>query len=119
MNDMEMVTRSEAEELIKEAIDDYLDVDSLQEIMSIISDGDEFMVVEDSDETENEEDYDQMKKLYECKSCDYPAFNNDKGTCPNCGSGLISETHNEKGEINKFTFRLFTPFVLQFLEKMA
>jgi len=55
---MEMVTRSEAEELIKEAIDDYLDVDSLQEIMSIISDGDEFMVVEDSDETENEEDYD-------------------------------------------------------------
>jgi hypothetical protein len=51
---MEMLTRSEAEERIKEAVDDFLDADSLQEIMGIISGGEDFMVVEDGDIPDDE-----------------------------------------------------------------
>jgi len=36
------------------------------------------------------------KKLYECTNCGYVAFNNKKGTCPNCGTKFIKEMHKEK-----------------------
>jgi len=53
---MEIISRSDTEQLIKEAIDDYLDVDALQQILSIIAAGEDYMVVEDNDEPDYEED---------------------------------------------------------------
>jgi hypothetical protein len=47
---MEMLKRTEAEDRIKEALEDFLAVDSLQEILETIFEGEDFMVVEDGDE---------------------------------------------------------------------
>lgn len=50
-----VVDRDEAEDIIKTAIDDYLDIETLQQIIDMIY-GDEFIVVEDLDEYEYEDD---------------------------------------------------------------
>ena len=52
---MEMLNRTEAEDRIREAIEDYLSSDSLQEILSQIFEGEDFMVVEDGDEPDYSE----------------------------------------------------------------
>ena len=49
------VTRKEAEQMIRNAIEDYLSINQLQEILNIIFD-DEIMVIEDDDIPEEEED---------------------------------------------------------------
>jgi len=51
----EYIGREEAEQTIKQAIDDYLPIEELQQILDIIY-GDEFLVVEDDDIPEEEED---------------------------------------------------------------
>jgi len=48
------VDRDEAEEIIKEAIDDYLPTGVLQELLDLICDG-EYIVVEEHDEDEDED----------------------------------------------------------------
>jgi hypothetical protein len=52
---MEMLNRSQAEQRIKAAIEDFLSSDSLQEILSEIFNGEDFMVVEDGDEPDESE----------------------------------------------------------------
>jgi hypothetical protein len=52
---MDYIGRDEAEKTIKQAINDYLPIESLQEILDIIY-GNEFLVVEDGDIPEEEED---------------------------------------------------------------
>ncbi len=49
------VTRKEAEQMMKNAIEDYLSIDQLQDILEIIFD-DAYMVIEDGDIPEEEED---------------------------------------------------------------
>jgi len=48
------VTRKESEQMIRNAIEDYLSINQLQEILNIIFD-DEIMVLEDDDVPEDEE----------------------------------------------------------------
>ena len=50
----ECVIRSEAEKMVKNAIDDYLSIDQLQEILTAIF-GDDIMVIEDEDRQEEED----------------------------------------------------------------
>ena len=51
-----IVDREEAEKIVKSAIDDYLDIESLQQIIDLIY-GDEFIVVEEIQSTDEEMDY--------------------------------------------------------------
>lgn len=51
----ECIIRSEAEQMIRNAIEDYLSIHQLQEILTFIFD-DEIMVIEDEDITNQEED---------------------------------------------------------------
>lgn len=48
------VTRKEAEHMMKNAIEDYLSIDQLQDILEIIFD-DPYMVIEDGDIPEEED----------------------------------------------------------------
>lgn len=50
----ECVIRSEAEKMVKDAVDDYLSIDQLQEILTSIL-GDDIMVIEDEDRPEEED----------------------------------------------------------------
>jgi len=50
----ECVPRKEAEQMIRNAIEDYLSINQLQEILNIIFD-DEIMVLEDDDVPEEED----------------------------------------------------------------
>ena len=50
----ECVTRSEAEQMVKKAVDDYLSIDQLQEILTTVC-GDDIMVIEDEDRPEEED----------------------------------------------------------------
>ena len=55
-----VVDREEAEMIIKEAIDDYVDIETLQQIIDMIY-GDEFIVVEELDQETDDDgfsDYD-------------------------------------------------------------
>jgi hypothetical protein len=54
-----VVDREEAEMIIKEAIDDYVDIETLQQIIDMIY-GDEFIVVEELDQETDDgfSDYD-------------------------------------------------------------
>lgn len=54
-----IVDREEAEGIIKEAVDNYIDIETLQQIIDLIY-GDEFIVVEEIDRSEDEDfsDYD-------------------------------------------------------------
>jgi hypothetical protein len=54
-----IVDREEAEGIVKEAIDNYVDIETLQQIIDLIY-GDEFIVVEEIDRSEDDEfsDYD-------------------------------------------------------------
>lgn len=49
-----LVNRGEAENIIKEAVDDYLDLETLQSILDIIHGSGEFLVVDG--EVDEEED---------------------------------------------------------------
>ena len=50
----ECVKRTEAEQMMKNAIEDYLSIDQLQDILEIIFD-DTYMVIEDGDLPEEED----------------------------------------------------------------
>lgn len=50
-----IVDRDEAEILVKSAVDDYLDIETLQQILDLIY-GDEFIVVEDNQLTDDDDD---------------------------------------------------------------
>jgi hypothetical protein len=50
-----IIQREEAETIIKEAIDDYVDIETLQSILDLIHGSGEFMVVEDMTEIEEDE----------------------------------------------------------------
>ena len=52
----ECVTRKEAEKMMKTAIEDYLSISQLQDILEVIFDDDTYMVIEDGDIPEEEED---------------------------------------------------------------
>lgn len=51
----EVVTRDEAEQMIKNGIEDYLSIDQLQEILETIF-GDDIMVIENDDIYNTEDD---------------------------------------------------------------
>jgi len=56
MSDTEnIVGRQEAENIIKEAIDDYLDMETLQTILDAIHGAGEFMVMEDMELPDEDE----------------------------------------------------------------
>ena len=52
---MDYIQRVEAEKTVKRAIDDYLPIESLQEMLDIIY-GSEFLVIEDGDMPESDEE---------------------------------------------------------------
>ena len=49
-----IVDRDEAERIVKSAVDDYLDIETLQQILDLIY-GDEFIVVEDGQSDDDDE----------------------------------------------------------------
>ena len=51
----ECVTRSEAEQMIRNAIEDYLSIDQLQDVLTIVM-GDDIMVIEDEDRMEEDDE---------------------------------------------------------------
>ena len=51
-----LISRNAAEDIIKEAVDDYLDMETLQTILDLIHGSGEFMVVENMSEVEEEEE---------------------------------------------------------------
>jgi hypothetical protein len=51
-----IIQREEAETIIKEAIDDYVDIETLQSIIDLIHGSGEFMVVEDITSVDEEEE---------------------------------------------------------------
>ena len=62
-----VVDREEAEGIIKSAIDDYVDIETLQQIIDLIY-GDEFIIVEEidksDDEDEDEDDWSDYEKYH-------------------------------------------------------
>ena len=51
----ECVTRTEAEKMIRKSIEDYLSIDQLQDVLTIVF-GDDIMVIEDEDRLEEDDE---------------------------------------------------------------